>query len=223
MAHELNNPLSGILGFTQMLLEDKGLTAQQREDLETILTQSQRCRTIIQNLLQFSRPKEPKMEPLDLVLLMQATLQLVNYEYTTSGIDLALDCQNDLPMVRGDSGAVQQVFINLLTNARQAMENQKQAHLTIRMGAEDGIVRIQFIDNGPGIPPEILGKIFDPFFTTKAPGKGTGLGLSICHTIMHQHQGQISAKSAAGTGTTFTLDFPVYRPDHEPAKEHSYS
>jgi signal transduction histidine kinase len=223
VAHELNNPLSGVIGFTQLLLEEKGLTPQQREDLQTVLTQSQRCRTIIQNLLQFSRPKESRKEPLDIARVMQSTLELVDYDFSTSGIDLVFDCPGNLPKVMGDAGMLQQVFVNLLTNARQALEGREQPQLTIRMGAQEGIVAIQFKDNGPGISQEILGKVFDPFFTTKAPGKGTGLGLSICHTIMRQHQGKISVESELGVGTTFTLELPFYHPDHEPAKEHSHS
>lgn len=209
VAHELNNPLSGIMGFAQLLLEDASLSAQQREDLETILTQSKRCRAIIQNLLQFSRPKQPTWEAVRLAEITRATLQLMLYELSTSGIQVDTDLNDAAPPVRGDPGAIQQVLVNLLTNARHALEGRPQPRLSIRLEAEDGTVRLRVEDNGPGIAPDVMDKIFDPFFTTKAPGKGTGLGLAICHTIMKQHSGRIAVESTVGKGAWFTLEFPA--------------
>ncbi len=209
VAHELNNPLSGILGFTQLLLDDLTLTHQQREDLTTILTQSQRCRDIIQNLLQFSRPRATKNESVDVAHLIQATLRLINYEFTKSGISVRVEAPAMIPPVMCDAGALQQVFINLLTNARHALEEREKPQITIRLAVVNHMVQIEVSDNGPGIPAHIVGKIFDPFFTTKAPGKGTGLGLSICHSIMQQCRGQIQLESREGEGATFTLSLPV--------------
>ncbi len=210
VAHELNNPLSGVMGFAQLLLDDPALTPQQRKDVETICGQSQRCRVIIQNLLQFSRRKEPLSEPVDLAPLIKATVDLVNYDFSTSGIELLQHVPTSLPMVFADPNQLQQVFLNLITNARQAFEGRKQGKLTIEGEEQKGRVLLHFIDDGPGIPAAILGKIFDPFFTTKPPGKGTGLGLSICYGIVQQHHGDLRVKSQPGAGTTFTLELPIF-------------
>jgi signal transduction histidine kinase/DNA-binding response OmpR family regulator len=210
VAHEINNPLTGILGFAQLLIQEEGLTPQQREDLESIYKQSQRCRTIIQNLLQFSHRKEPKMEDIDMAPLVETTLKLVQYDFKTSGIELAVDVPSGLPPIHGDPNQLQQVFLNLLTNARQALEPKKAGgKISISAVAREGWVVLEFSDNGTGIPQEHLGKIFDPFFTTKPVGKGTGLGLSISYGIIQQHQGKIRAESAPGKGSTFVIELPA--------------
>lgn len=209
IAHELNNPLSGIMGYSQLLLDDSSLTPQQREDLNTILTQSQRCRNIIQNLLQFSRPKLPKTEQVSLPTLIQTTLQLLNYELSTSGIRITSDLPGETPMVIMDPDAMQQILINLITNARHALEGRHDGEIRLRLSHETNLVRLEVEDNGPGIPKEIQSKIFNPFFTTKEPGKGTGLGLSICHSIMQRHQGHIYVESEEGKGARFILMFPI--------------
>jgi len=209
VAHELNNPMSGIMGFTQLLLEDQTLSKQQRSDLETIYAQSQRCRTIVQNLLQFSRRQDPKKVELDLGLILQATIDLVKYDFPSSGVALVTRIPKDLPHVFGDPQQLQQVFLNLLVNARQAMAGRPQSQVTIEASLEAGHVVVRVMDNGPGIPKENMGKIFDPFFTTKPVGQGTGLGLSICHGIIQQHQGTIDVTSSPGEGATFKLSFPV--------------
>ncbi len=211
VAHELNNPLSGVLGFAQLLLDDKNLTVQQHKDVETICAQSQRCRMIIQNLLQFSRRKVSVNEPVDLAPLMKATVNLVKYDFSTSGIEIIQNMPDSLPMVFGDTNQLQQVFLNLITNARQAMEGGKAGRVLIEGEQADGVVRIHFKDDGPGIPSDIVGKIFEPFFTTKPVGKGTGLGLSICYGIVQQHHGDLRVVSTLGSGATFTVELPVYK------------
>jgi len=209
VAHELNNPMSGIMGFTQLLLEDKTLSEQQRHDLETIYTQSQRCRTIIQNLLQFSRRHDPKKAKLDLGIVLQATIDLIKYDFSSSGIAIERSIPSDLPVILGDPQQLQQVFLNLLVNARQAMDGRPKSQVVITVAYKAGEITVQVQDNGPGIPQEIIGKIFDPFFTTKPVGQGTGLGLSICHGIIQQHQGTIDVASDGATGTTFVVKLPV--------------
>lgn len=213
IAHELNNPLTGILGFSQMVLESNGLSTQQREDIESIYLQSQRCRDIIQNLLHFSRRKKPQKEALHLTSLIESTLQLVKYDFSTSGVDIVTEFPSSISPVWGDSTQLQQVFLNLITNARQAMENRKPARLTIRLLEKNGRITLTFEDTGCGISDENIGKIFDPFFTTKPVGKGTGLGLSISYGIIQQHQGVLRAESREGHGTTFTVEFPTYQKD----------
>lgn len=210
VAHELNNPLTGVYGFAELLLGDPQLTSQQRKDIETIHQQSRRCRSIIQNLLQFSRRKEVKTEPVDLVPLIESTLELVNYDISTSGIQIIKEIPPQLPAVLVDASQLQQVFINLITNARQAVEKQPSPTLTIKASCQDQWVFVRFKDNGPGIDNEVLGKIFDPFFTTKPIGKGTGLGLSICYGIIEQHQGHLTVESQIGQGATFVVQLPIH-------------
>jgi signal transduction histidine kinase len=212
IAHELNNPLSGVLGFAQLLLEEPTLTPQQRQDIETISAQTQRCRTIIQNLLQFSRRTVPKNEPLDLSPLLQTVLNLVEYDFTSSGVEICREIPASLPWVFGDRGQLQQVFLNLVNNARQALDGKSQGRLTIRLGQRAGHVFVHFEDNGPGMPPEVRDKVFDPFFTTQPPGKGTGLGLSICYGIIQGHHGSLRVESEGGCGARFIVELPIYEP-----------
>lgn len=209
VAHELNNPLAGIMGYTQLMLKDKDLTAQQREDLGIILSQSGRCKDIIENLLQFSRKKEPKKESINIPNLIAGTLKLMNYEFTTSGIELVCDVPRPLPPVPGDISQLQQVLLNLLANARDAMAHAKGAKLSITARAVGEKVVLEFSDTGTGISKENLSRIFDPFFTTKPTGKGTGLGLSISYEIIKEHGGTLSATSEPGKGSTFTIELPI--------------
>jgi two-component system NtrC family sensor kinase len=210
VAHELNNPLSAILGFSELMLSAQDLNEQQRQDLQTIHKQSQRCRTIIQNLLQFSRPKVAKKEVLQVMPVLESALELVRYDFVTSSVELTADYAEDLPLIYGDRGDLQQVFINLLTNARHAMEGRRPARLNVKVISEGRKVHIKVADTGVGISKDHLRRIFDPFFTTKPPGKGTGLGLSICTTIMEQHHGALKVESTVGVGTTFTMELPVH-------------
>ncbi len=212
VAHELNNPLTGIMGFAQLLLQEEGLSGQQKEDLEGIYKQSQRCRQIIQNLLQFSHRKEPKREPTQMVSLVESTLRLVRYDLVTSGVSVVHEAAEGLPRISADPNQLQQVFLNLLTNARQALEGRKDGRIVIKSEADGERVRVTFQDNGCGIPAEHINKVFDPFFTTKPVGKGTGLGLSISYGIVQQHGGTLRVESEPGQGTRFILEFPAMLP-----------
>jgi len=209
VAHEINNPLTGIMCFAELLLTDKGLSAQQREDMESILQQSQRCRRIVQNLLQFSRRKKGETGPVDTATLVEAVLQLSKYDLTKANIEVEKNFPADLPAIQGDFSQLEQVFLNLLTNARQALEGRKNARLRIGASEETGRVVIRFEDNGCGIPKENLARIFDPFFTTKMVGQGTGLGLSISYGIIQQHNGTIKVESKTDAGTTFIIVLPA--------------
>jgi signal transduction histidine kinase/ActR/RegA family two-component response regulator len=210
VAHELNNPLTGILGFSEMVLKCDTLPPQVREDVKSINTQSKRCREIIQNLLQFSRRREPHQESVDIVPLLEATLRLVRYDFINSNIEIATDYDEDLPAVFADPSQLQQVFLNLITNARQAMEKSPTKKLTLLAKKKGQNVVLRFSDTGSGIAPEILGKIFDPFFTTKPVNQGTGLGLSISYGIIEQHHGKIQAESPESGGTTFIVELPAF-------------
>ena len=210
VAHELNNPLTGILGFTQILLQDEEITAKQREDLEVIQSQSQRCRQIVQSLLQFSRKQNPHKEPLNAVQVFNSVLKFVKYDVSKAGIELISELPETLPPIWGDSSQLQQVLLNILTNAMHALEGRESKKLILRAFAKSGRVVVEVEDNGHGVPEKHLSEIFDPFFTTKPAGRGTGLGLSISFGIMQEHQGAIQVKSEEGRGAKFILDFPVY-------------
>jgi len=209
IAHEINNPLAGIMGFAEIVLKSDGLSPQQRGDIETILKQSRRCGDIVKNLLQFSRIKKGKDTPVNVLPVLEASLQLAGFDLKRANIGVIKSFPADLPLITGNAGQLQQVFLNLIMNARQAMEGKKGAELRIlASGKEDGVI-LRFEDNGCGIPPENISKVFDPFFTTKAVGKGTGLGLSVSYGIIKAHHGIISVESRAGIGTAFIISLPV--------------
>lgn len=195
VAHELNNPLTGILGFTQLLLQDKTLASGHRDDLENIQKQSQRCRQIIQNLLHFSRRKNLQKQVMNVVPLLEQIISMVEYNFTTSGISLIKDFMPDPPSVMADPSQLEQVFVNILTNARHALNGRKGGRIRISVRREGDYLLLAFEDNGCGISQENISKIFDPFFTTKPVGEGTGLGLSLSYGIIEQHQGRLSVKS----------------------------
>jgi two-component system NtrC family sensor kinase len=210
IVHELNNPLAGIMGFAQISLKSDELSPQVREDLETILHASQRCHNIVHGLLEFSSKKVPKKEPVSLYSLLEPVLHLVRYDFFKSGINIICECPDSLPLLFADTSQIEQVFLNIITNARQAMEKSKTGTLTIQACQETDKIIISFKDNGCGIAKEHLSKIFEPFFTTKPAEQGTGLGLPISYRIIQEHGGTIVVKSQEGAGTTFTIELPAY-------------
>lgn len=209
IAHEINNPLTGILGFAEFLLQGNNLYAEQREDAEAILSESKRCRDIVQNLLKFSRPKKPKMESVSIAEVLEPVMRLVHYDFRHAHIEIKMSLPEKPLWVYGDASQIEQVFLNIVTNARHAMEGKKDGALEIVATEADGRASVRFKDNGLGIPQEILGNIFDPFFTTKPVGKGTGLGLSISYGIIQQHKGLIRVESRPGEGSAFIVELPA--------------
>ncbi|MDH7489276.1 MAG: ATP-binding protein [Anaerolineae bacterium] len=231
VAHELNNPLTSILGFVQ-LLQRTELSDRQSSYLSVIHDETRRAARIVRNLLTFARRQEPEKKMLDINTILEETLSLLAYQLRVSSVKVEQDLDPNLPKTAADPYQLQQVFVNIINNAQQAMQ---EAHgggtLTIRTmpvlrpagyarnttlnladqpdSTLESWVRVEFADDGPGIPPELLTRIFDPFFTTKAPGKGTGLGLSVCHGIIRDHDGHIWAESTPGRGATFVLELPV--------------
>lgn len=205
VAHELNNPLTGISGFAELLLDDPNLTASVRGDIDTIHQQSLRCKSIIQNLLQFSRRRKGEWMPIDVGELVRSTIALTSLDHSTKSFEIVQRFPQRLPLVEGDATQLQQVILNLITNAGQAMESSPERRLSISAGEDKGWIVVRFADTGCGISKDVLSRIFDPFFTTKPVGKGTGLGLSICYGIVDQHGGKLSAESEVGVGSTFTL------------------
>ena len=220
-AHELNNPLTSILGMAE-LLQEGGISEGARKQLAVLHQQARRAAEIVQNLQYFARPPAPGRSPVDLNELVQRTVQMQAYPLRKSNITVDFLPETTIPAVVADPNQLMQVFLNLLLNAEQAIrESREKGTIRVRLGrgiagnlagdmaAIPDSVWIVFQDDGPGIAPENLAHIFDPFFTTKRPGRGTGLGLSICKTVLREHGGNIEAASAPGGGAIFTITLPV--------------
>ncbi|MCH6559559.1 HAMP domain-containing histidine kinase [candidate division KSB1 bacterium] len=209
-AHELNNPLGGIYGYSQLLLEEE-LPTQVRSDLEVILKETKRCQNIIKNLLTFARKHDSEREPIDTNEVINSVLELQSYQLKVDGIDLEEELDQNLPKITGDYHQLQQVFVHLINNANHALKESKKTpkKLAVHSKFVQDSVQIKISDNGVGISNENMNKIFDPFFTTKEVGEGTGLGLSICFGIVESHQGKLFVDSTPGQGSTFTLELPL--------------
>lgn len=209
VAHEVNNPLTAILGFTDLLMENPELPESARRDLRVILQEAQRTKQIVQNLLSFARQMPPQRKPVQLNSILQRTVHLRSYDFISHGIQVIEHLDDSLPAVIGDSHQLQQVFLNILNNAYDAVrEGSQPARIEVQSSGNDAFVEISFRDNGPGIVDSE--KIFDPFFTTKDIGKGTGLGLSICYGIVREHGGEIFCHNNLDSeGATFVVRLPV--------------
>jgi len=209
VAHELNNPLSAVMGFAELLREAE-VNSPYRRQLDLIYKAAQRCQKIVQSLLSFARRHQPERKPVSANELVEAVLEIVAYPLRTGNIELVTKLDRKLPMVMADGHQIQQVLLNIVNNGRQAIEaHQPSGRITISSGVSDKNVRITIQDNGPGIPAENLGRIFDPFFTTKEVGKGTGLGLSLCYGIVQEHGGNITVQSQVGQGALFVIELPI--------------
>ena len=209
VAHELNNPLAAVMGFSE-LLKNADVNEQHRRHLDLIFKSSQRCRKIVQSLLSFARRHQPERKPVAINKLIEDVLEIVAYQLRTSNVEVVCRLAADLPLVLADGHQVQQVMLNLINNARQAIEaHQESGRITLATERDGQFIRISISDNGPGIPPENLKRIFDPFFTTKEVGKGTGLGLSLCYGLIKEHGGDITVSSQPGHGATFTIALPA--------------
>jgi PAS domain S-box-containing protein len=209
VAHEVNNPLTAILGFTDLLMENPEIPESARRDLRVILQEAQRTKKIVQNLLSFARQMPPQRQPVQLNSILQRTVHLRSYDFISHGIQVVERLDESLPAVIGDSHQIQQVFLNILNNAYDAVrETARPARIEIMSARTGSFVEISFRDNGMGIAdPE---RIFDPFFTTKDIGKGTGLGLSICYGIVREHGGEIVCHNNLNSeGATFTVRLPI--------------
>jgi PAS domain S-box-containing protein len=210
VAHEINNPLTGIIGYAQFLLAREDIPEDVREDLKIINEGAQRVSSIVRRLSAFARQTKPQRTHVDINGLISSVLQLRAYDLSASNVQVTADLAPDLPITTADAGQLQQVFLNLITNAEMEM---KLAHgkgkLIITTKKSNNTIKICFQDNGPGIKPEVMDKIFDPFFTTRKVGEGTGLGLSLCYGIVAEHKGKIYAESQPGKGATFIIELPV--------------
>jgi signal transduction histidine kinase len=218
VAHELNNPLSGVLIYTRLMKEKLVKNTIDKEQLQNNLTKIESaieyCTGIIRGLLDFARQTEPLLRPVTVSRAIDKALSLVEHQPKMKLLEVARDEPPDLPLVVADFNQLVQVFINLLVNAIQSMENKGK--ITIHTGAEEGWVKMSISDTGCGIPEENMDKIFTPFFTTKEDIKGVGLGLAVSHGIIERHGGRIETQSEVGKGSTFTIFMPAYREESLP-------
>lgn len=231
VAHEINNPLGGIVLYSNLILEDlPEENKRERENVEKIIYQANRCRQIVQNLLDFSRSPSGEMMPVQMNNVIHTALGLVKDQYMFLGIDIKTDLADNLPEVMGDQSRLEQVFLNLFINAADAMGGKGTLTITTKLlqryashdqsveGMETekiclltstNTVKITITDTGRGIDEAYLPHIFEPFFSTKEPGRGTGLGLSITYGIIKKHEGFIDVESTPGVGTTVTIYLPA--------------
>jgi PAS domain S-box-containing protein len=214
VAHELNNPLAGISAFAQLLLAEKRFPPDQRTAAETIYSEARRASRIVQNLLTFARQHKAEKIPTAINQVLDDTLELRGYELRVRGIDVRREYDESIPETMADAHQLQQVFLNLITNAEQAMEQRDGHHhrLTVRTRRGSDAIRIEIEDTGAGIPANLIERIFNPFFTTKPTGSGTGLGLSISLGIVREHEGRIWAENPPHTGARFVVELPITAP-----------
>lgn len=218
VAHELNNPLTTVMGFSE-LLSQANADPQQHRFLDMIHKSALRCQKIVQSLLSFSRRHAPERKLSNLNELVEASLDILRYQMRTNNIEVSTKLDPNLPAAMVDPHQLQQVLVNIINNARQAIEGHRPAGwVKISTEASDGMARIIIQDNGPGIPEENLSRVFDPFFTTKPVGTGTGLGLSLCYGIIKEHGGSISIQSKPGNGAMFIVQLPLAVQTPSPAQ-----
>ena len=211
IAHEINNAVNNLSLTIEALIEDgETMSYEERQKLyQDAMDQSDRTSDIVKNLLEFSRASHPKVEVFDIEELVDKTVRLLKNEMDLHTINFVKEAEDDLPQVFMDKGGIQQVLLNLFLNSVQAMNNGGSLKAVIKRTSIPGEVRIDIIDNGPGIPEEYLDRIFDPFFTTKEEGEGTGLGLSVSYSIVKKNGGRIEVKSEVGKGACFSIFLPT--------------
>ncbi len=209
VAHELNNPLQGIVTYSHLLMEKMPCENSTRRSVEKIVAQADRCRQIIRGLLDFARQRKPDKTVCDVNALLDNCISLVENQALFQNIAIVKELDTSLPLVVADPSQIERVFMNIIINAAEAMDGGGRLSLATRRDPAGQFVEVEFTDTGPGIPEENLEKIFDPFFTTKDVGRGTGLGLAISYGIVKEHGGTIGVESEVGKGTTFTVRLPI--------------
>jgi signal transduction histidine kinase len=209
IAHEIKNPLAGILGLTQLSLRRAAEDDPVYKNLTIIEKETNRCTSIIQNLLKFARQEKVAFEPVNINQVAKDAAAIVEHQLEMHKVKLQKNFASSLPMISGNANQIQQVLLNLMINAQQAMGGSPGEVTVTTLSLDSSHVQVQISDNGPGIPEDLQAKIFEPFFTTKEVGKGTGLGLSVSYGIIKEHKGEIKVESSPETGTTFKIDFPL--------------
>jgi PAS domain S-box-containing protein len=218
IAHEINNPLGGILIYSSLMMEDLPEEDPKRGDLARIVQEAGRCKEIVKSLLEFARQTEPKKEPTDINRAINDGLFFLVNQALFHNIRIVKNLDPFLPFVRGNSGQLKQVFMNIIVNAAEAVHGNGILTITTSPSPDRKTVWIEFSDTGEGIPEENLSRIFDPFFTTKDVGKGTGLGLATSYGIVQDHGGTINVRSKVGLGTSFIIELPI-QPQTQPILE----
>jgi two-component system NtrC family sensor kinase len=211
VAHEINNPLGGILIYSHLLLEDTPKDNPHYGNIKKIIKETSRCKDIVKGLLEFARPKDPEMSHLDINTIVDKSLYIIEGQSMFQNIVIEKHLAQDLPRIVGDGAQLQQVFMNIILNSAEAMDNDGTLTLRTGLGGGGRFIDVQFTDTGHGILEEDIKRLFEPFFTTKEVGKGTGLGLAISYSIIRKHQGTIEVSSREGEGATFTVKLPIER------------
>jgi len=220
ITHEVKNPIAVVMGYSEMLLGETNIDEETKKAIKIIFSESERAGKVLQNMLSFARQNTHNKEPVILNNIIDMTLELADFDLRKNTIKVIKKFDANLPSILGESNQLQQVFLNLLINAQQAIvDNGSEGTITIETSKEiagepdsgNGFVRVTLSDDGRGIPKKILDKIFDPFFTTKPEGVGTGLGLSVSLGIIKDHNGNIEVKSVENEGTSFNIQFPFHQ------------
>jgi len=214
VAHEINNPLTGVLTFSSLMLKKVDQTHPWKKDLENIVQQTTRCRNIVRGLLDFARQRKPDKKEWDIHTLIDRTVTLVENQARFQNIKIVKEFKTSIPMLFLDGDQIQQVFMNIIINAADARAGDGGT-LTIKTNIKDGMAEVSFTDSGCGIAKEHLSKLFEPLFTTKETGKGTGLGLAISYGIIQSHGGDIEVESKVGKGSTFRIKLPIEKQNGE--------
>ena len=209
IAHEINNPLGGILIYSSLLMEDLPEEDPKRQDLARVVQEAGRCKEIVRSLLEFARQTEPKMEPVDINRAITDDLFFLENQALFHNIRIIKNLDPSRPLAIGNAGQLKQVFMNIIINAAEAMHGTGELNITTHPASDRNAILVEFTDTGEGIREENLSRIFEPFFTTKDVGKGTGLGLATSYGIIEDHGGKIFVRSKVGEGTTFTIELPI--------------
>jgi len=208
IAHEVKNPLAGILGLAQLSLRKIDEESPIHQNISLIEKETKRCQMIMENLLKFARKEEVAFDVVDINKVIADATAIVEHQLSINQVKLVKKINENLPRIEGNANQLQQVFMNLMINAQQAMKGSPGSVTVLSMEGGNGNIKVEVVDDGPGIPPDILEKIFDPFFSTKPSGEGTGLGLSVSYGIIKEHNGTITVNSKPGEGATFTIVIP---------------
>jgi signal transduction histidine kinase len=209
VAHQLNNPLGGIMLYSRLIQEECELSDQANGDLTRILRDAERCRDTVKELLVFARQTRQEKQYHDINKSLTRTLFLLEKQVLFQNIQIETRLDAELPQVYGDIQQLNHVFMNIILNAAQAMDGKGKLSISSVLSSDQQNVIIEFADTGPGIPEDVLPHVFEPFFTTKDEGKGTGLGLSLAYGIVESHQGKITARNNPDHGSIFTIELPI--------------